>query len=198
MNHSAQIVIREAAEADREAIAGVLLEAYSEYSAVLPEPFWAQYRDSILDSVHGNAPVSRIVAELDGQIIGSVLLFTSSEAAYGRPELDIHTPIIRLLAVSPAVRGRGVARLLIREAARQSALLGAASLNLHTSDMMASAIRLYEKLGFQRAYETDIKNGDTLVKGYRLELPVSAGLQTQANLHLHSLSGNVPPSFRGR
>lgn len=177
MNHSAEIVIREAAEADREAVAGVLLESYSEYSAVLPEPFWAEYRDSILDSVHGNAPVSRIVAELNGQIVGSVLLFTSSEAAYGRPELGIHTPIIRLLAVSPAVRGRGVARLLISEAARQSVLLGAASLNLHTSDMMASAIRLYEKLGFQRAYDTDIKNGDTLVKGYRLELPVSAGLQ---------------------
>lgn len=179
MNISAEIVIREAADADREAIAGVLLEAYSEYSAVLPAPSWADYRDSILDSVHGDAPVSRIVAELGGQIVGSVLLFTSSEAAYGRPELGIHTPIIRLLAVSPAVRGRGVARLLIHEAAGRAIALGAASLNLHTSDMMASAVRLYEGLGFKRAYETDLKNGDTLVKGYRLDLPVSASLQTK-------------------
>lgn len=179
MNHSAELVIREAAASDREAIASVLLEAYSEYAAVLPGPFWEEYRDSILSSVHGDAPVSRIVAELDGQIVGSVLLFTSSEAAYGRPELSIHTPIIRLLAVSPAVRGRGVARLLIREAAARAIALGGASLNLHTSDMMASAIRLYEGLGFKRAYETDLKNGDTLVKGYRLELPVSAGPQAE-------------------
>ncbi|MEK4044467.1 GNAT family N-acetyltransferase [Paenibacillus sp. FSL H8-0048] len=179
MNHSTGLVIREAAAADREAIAGVLLEAYSEYAAVLPEPFWEEYRDSILGSVHGDGPVSRIVAELDGQIVGSVLLFTSSEAAYGRAELGIHTPIIRLLAVAPEVRGHGVARLLIREAAGRALALGAASLNLHTSDMMASAIRLYEGLGFKRAYETDLKNGDTLVKGYRLELPVSAGPQAE-------------------
>ncbi|OMF89249.1 GNAT family N-acetyltransferase [Paenibacillus sp. FSL R7-0337] len=179
MNHSTELVIREAVASDRGAIAGVLLEAYSEYAAVLPEPFWAEYRDSILGSVHGDAPVFRIVAELDGQIVGSVLLFTSSEAAYGRPELDIHTPIIRLLAVSPAVRARGVARLLIQEAAERAIALGAASLNLHTSDMMASAIRLYERLGFKRAYETDLKNGDTLVKGYRLELPVSADPQVE-------------------
>jgi hypothetical protein len=41
--------------------------------------------------------------------------------------------------------------------------------------MMASAIRLYEKLGFKRAYETDLRNGDTLVKGYRLDLLESSG-----------------------
>jgi hypothetical protein len=33
MDISAEIIIREATDTDREAIAGVLLEAYSEYSA---------------------------------------------------------------------------------------------------------------------------------------------------------------------
>ncbi|MNI78867.1 hypothetical protein D3C73_1352820 [compost metagenome] len=35
---------------------------------------------------------------------------------------------------------------------------------------MASAIRLYQRLGFKRAYETDLMNGDTLVQGFRLDL----------------------------
>ncbi|WNS40874.1 GNAT family N-acetyltransferase [Paenibacillus sp. MMS20-IR301] len=175
MYTAAELIIRDATDADREAIASVLLEAYSEYSAVLPEAYWTEYRDSILDSVHGDTPAARIVAELDEVIVGSVLLFTSSAAAYGRPEMGIVTPIIRLLAVSPGARGRGAALLLIREAAARSLALGASSLNLHTSDMMASAIRLYERLGFQRAYETDIHNGSTLVKGYRLELSVTGG-----------------------
>lgn len=99
-----------------------------------------------------------------------MLLFTSSEAAYGRPELGINAPILRLLAVSTAARGRGIATLLIGEAVRRSREQGAAALHLHTSDMMASAIKLYEHLGFTRAYETDIMNGETLVKGYRLDL----------------------------
>ncbi|KWX70298.1 GCN5 family acetyltransferase [Paenibacillus riograndensis] len=174
MSNSKEILIRNAVDSDRDAIAKVLLEAYGQYAAELPEPFWAEYRRSILDSVHGTAPYARIVAEIDNRIVGSVLLFLSSEEAYGRPELGIRSPIIRLLAVSPSVRGRGIAVLLIREAARRSIGLGAATLNLHTSDMMASAIKLYERLGFQRAYETDIMNGDTLVKGYCLDLGASS------------------------
>ncbi|KWX72388.1 GNAT family N-acetyltransferase [Paenibacillus jilunlii] len=170
MSNSKEILIRNAADSDRDAVAAVLLEAYGQYAAELPEPFWAEYRRSILDSVHGTAPYARIVAEIDNRIVGSVLLFLSSEEAYGRPELGIHSPIIRLLGVSPSVRGRGIAVLLIREAARRAIALGAATLNLHTSDMMASAIKLYERLGFKRAYETDIMNGNTLVKGYCLDL----------------------------
>lgn len=62
---------------------------------------------------------------------------------------------------------------MIQEAARRSIQLGATTLNLHTSDMMASAVKLYERLGFERAYDTDIYNGESLVKGYRIELPGS-------------------------
>ncbi|CAH1218179.1 hypothetical protein PAECIP111892_04558 [Paenibacillus auburnensis] len=167
---SKEIIIREAVDSDREAIAGVLLDAYSQYSAFLPVAYWFEYRDSILDSIHGNAPAARIIAEADKQIVGSALLFTSSETAYGKPELGIHSPVLRLLAVSPDARGRGIATLLIQDAARRSLEWGASTLNLHTSDMMASAIKLYERLGFKRAYDTDIMNGETLVKGYQLDL----------------------------
>ena len=172
MENSKKVIIRDAEDTDREAIAKVLLEAYGQYSTDIPEPFWTEYRDSIRDSVYGDGPAARIIAEVDKEIVGSVLLFLSSEAAYGRPELGIHSPIIRLLAVSPNARGLGLATLLIQEAARRSLELGASTLNLHTSDMMASAVKLYEKLGFERAYETDIMNGDTLVKGFCLNLHV--------------------------
>lgn len=165
-----EVIIREATEHDREAIAEVLLNAYNQYSTFLPEPYWVEYRNSIRDSVYGDGPAARIIAEINNEIVGSVQLFLSSEAAYGKPELDIHSPIIRLLAVAPTARGRGIAGLLVQEAVRRSIALGAKTLNLHTSDMMASAVKLYHRLGFERAYETDIMNGETLVKGYRLDL----------------------------
>lgn len=167
---SKEIIIRDALDSDREAIATVLLDAYSQYSDFLPEAFWLEYKQSILDSVHGDAPSARIIAAADKQVVGSVLLFTSSETAYGRPELGIHSPVLRLLAVSTAARGRGIATLLIQEAARRALASGASTLHLHSSDMMVSAIRLYERLGFKRAYETDMKNGGTLVQGFQLDL----------------------------
>ncbi|MEK4188494.1 MULTISPECIES: GNAT family N-acetyltransferase [Paenibacillus] len=167
---SQKIIIREAENKDRNAIADVLLDAYHQYSEIMPEPLWLEYRKSLLDSVHGDAPLVRIIAEIDRKIVGSALLFSSSETAYGKPELGIHSPILRLLAVSPSARGLGVATLLIHEAAQRSLQLGATTLNLHTSEMMSSAIKLYQRLGFNRAYETDLMNGDTLVQSFRLDL----------------------------
>ncbi len=74
--------------------------------AVLPPEGWQQYKDNIVASVDGVSPSARIIAVIDGEIVGSSLLFLSSQAAYGAPELEIHTPIIRLLAVSPSARGK--------------------------------------------------------------------------------------------
>ncbi|MEK5057431.1 GNAT family N-acetyltransferase [Paenibacillus sp. FSL H7-0326] len=163
------VIIRDAEEWEADMIAEVMVEAYGQYALTMPPDRWEEYRESIKASVYGSAPVARLIALTEGNIVGSVQMFHSSESAYGKPEMGIHSPIIRLLAVSPAARGLGIATLLIQEAARRSIQLGASTLNLHTSDMMASAVKLYERLGFKRAFDTDIWNGDTLVKGYRIE-----------------------------
>lgn len=165
-----EVFIRDAREDEREQIAKVMLEAYQQYAFEMPRERWEEYRANIRSSVYGNGPYARLVAELNGEIVGSVQLFLNSEAAYGRSDLSIHSPIIRLLAVSPYARRRGIAKRLIREAARRSLELGAQTLYLHTSDMMAAAVKLYESLGFERAYEADTTNGETLVKSYKIQL----------------------------
>ncbi|MVP02437.1 GNAT family N-acetyltransferase [Paenibacillus lutrae] len=170
MGSQLDLCVREAADSDRDAVLAVMLDAYGEYAGQMAADRWQQYREAIVQSVQGPGPVARIVAELAGQIVGSVQLFVSSEAAYGRPELEIDTPIIRYLSVSPRARGRGIATLLIKESVRRSLALGSATLHLHTSDMMAPAIRLYERLGFERAPDKEFYNGDILVKSYRLHL----------------------------
>lgn len=178
MNSMQEVIVRDAHDWECEAVAAVMLESYQQYAFDLSTERWDEYRDSIRNSAYSHAPHARIVAELAGEIVGSVQLFLSSEDAYGKPEMGIRSPIIRLLAVSPGFRGRGIATLLIQEAARRSIQLGATTLNLHTSDMMASAVKLYERLGFERAYDTDTFNGEHLVKGYRIELPGSLLLQS--------------------
>ncbi|WP_258235104.1 GNAT family N-acetyltransferase, partial [Paenibacillus agaridevorans] len=74
-------------------------------------------------------------------------------------------------------RGAGVATELIRASAAYAREQGAATLHLHTSDLMDAAIRLYERLGFERAYDKEFMNGDILVKSYRLHLADSTLLQ---------------------
>ncbi|MBW7475351.1 GNAT family N-acetyltransferase [Paenibacillus oenotherae] len=164
------IVVRDAADHDREAIEAVLLEAYSQYELLLPAERWEQYKIDIVKATTSAAVKARLVAELDGAIVGSVFLYASSEAAYGLPELSINTPIMRLLAVAKGARGRGVATELIRASVSRSRHWGADTLHLHTTDLMESAIRLYERLGFERATDKDLIKGDSVVKSYRLHL----------------------------
>ena len=80
-------------------------------------------------------------------------------------------PEVRLLAVAPAGRGRGVGEGLMRECVRRARARGAPILALHTTDMMRTAMRLYGRLGFVRAPELDVRVAPSLtVKGYRLDL----------------------------
>lgn len=167
------IRVREVQPEEIAQVLEVVLRAYEQYEQELPGQLWEQYRASIQASIIENQPHpphAHLVAEQDGRIIGSVQLFLSSEEAYGRAELGIESPIIRLLSVSPEARGRGVATLLIQESVQRAIGLRASSLYLHTSDMMQSAVKLYERLGFERAYDKEFYNGHVLVKSYRLRL----------------------------
>lgn len=164
------ILIRDAVSSDIEALKKVLLGAYSQYESLLDKERWDQYKADMIKAVIDPGVKARIVAELDGEIVGSVFLYPSSDAAYGLPELNIHTPIMRLLAVSREVRGLGIAKELIRASVRRSMEWGADTLHLHTNDLMYAAVRLYEQLGFERANDKDIIKGDSVVKSYRLHL----------------------------
>jgi GNAT superfamily N-acetyltransferase len=174
-----KVIVRDAEVEDRAAIISVLLDAYQQYEQTLSAKRWAQYRDSIMQAVDSAQTKARLVAEVNGEIVGSVFVFDSSVTAYGSAELDIRNPIIRLLGVSREARGLGVATELIRSSANLALEWNADTLHLHTSDMMDSAVRLYERLGFERAYDKEFMNGDLLVKSYRLRLRETALLQAR-------------------
>jgi ribosomal protein S18 acetylase RimI-like enzyme len=57
---------------------------------------------------------------------------------------------IRLLAVHPDARGRGIARDLTMHVIERAKQDSAAVIGLHTSTLMTSARRLYYGLGFQQ------------------------------------------------
>ncbi|PZT53257.1 GNAT family N-acetyltransferase [Paenibacillus silvae] len=175
---SRELIIREAAANEGHLLEAVLYEAYSQYEQELPQDAWFAYKAGIAEAIRKSSTIAKLVAELDGEIVGSVFVYDSSETAYGNAALGIHSPIIRLLGVTGKARGRGVATELIRASVKLARKRGADTLYLHTSDMMGAAIRLYERLGFERALDKEfMTGGNTLVKSYRLQLADTPLLQ---------------------
>lgn len=94
-----------------------------------------------------------------GQVLGAVVLAhrggpLALTAREGEAE-------IRMLAVDPQARGRGVGEALVRECLNRAALppLSAHTMVLHTQPLMLAAQRLYERLGFVRVPERDLTLG---------------------------------------
>ncbi len=170
------IAIRGARPEDRDAILAVTLAAYEQYADTLTPPSWAMYRRNIQATLADVGTAAQIVAEGEGALLGAVLLFPAG-TVMGNPgvaSITLEWPEVRLLAVAPAARGKGVARRLMDECIQRARAAGAPALTLHTADMMAVAMRLYERMGFTRAPELDLRPApEILAKGYKRMLPRS-------------------------
>jgi GNAT superfamily N-acetyltransferase len=92
--------------------------------------------------------------------------------AFSTPdEGPLACPEVRLLAVAPEARGQGIGTALMEECIRRARGLGSPCLNLHTTDMMQVAMRMYERMGFVRAPELDFHpDPKVTVKAYRFDL----------------------------
>lgn len=167
---SNRLIIRESKPDELDKIKKVLIEAYEQYAAILTKEQWENYKNSIIDAAEKSKTKTKLVAIADNVLLGACFIYDSAEKAYGLTDLEIEYPIIRLIGVSPKARGLGIATELIRASCNLSLEWGTDRIVLHTSDMMKSAIRLYEKLGFKRAKQYEFMNGNILVKSYELNI----------------------------
>jgi GNAT superfamily N-acetyltransferase len=92
-----------------------------------------------------------IIAELQNKFAGAVAYFrpNSQKAAF----FDQRWPIIRMLVVDPAFRGKGVGRALSDECIARAKRDGSPIIALHTSPIMSVALPMYLKMGFVKAYD---------------------------------------------
>jgi GNAT superfamily N-acetyltransferase len=171
---SSNLLIRDARSEELEAMRDVTLAAYAEYESFLPPFAWKEYRDDMVETVGGGGPpAERIVAERDGTIVGSVILYPGN-TTFVAPDGTVVTlalPEVRLLSVPPEERGKGIGAALMKECVRRARQAGAVALALHTTDMMQVAMQMYERMGFVRVPETDFQPAPgVVIKGYRLDL----------------------------
>ncbi|MBQ0988548.1 GNAT family N-acetyltransferase [Micromonospora sp. H61] len=80
-----------------------------------------------------------LIVRDEAKIVGCVALVRSSDDVF---ELS-------KMAVTPAVRGKGIGRQLIQAAIDRARTLGATTLFLGSSTKLPNAVRLYESAGFK-------------------------------------------------
>jgi ribosomal protein S18 acetylase RimI-like enzyme len=158
-----KIRIREGVPAEQDQAEALVKTAYREFQPLFPEQVWQAWMDNIRETVHSRAGVL-IVAESGGKIQGVVKFYPdASQAAMGKWPREAAS--MRILAVHPDSRGKGVGTLLARECVRRARNL--ATIYLYTGTFMEAARHIYEKLGFTRAPEFDRDPGPI---AYRLDL----------------------------
>lgn len=146
------LTFRDARHADVDAVA--VLEAES-----FPCPWKRDYFGS---EIGAPGRFNRVVRDSRGQLVAYVF------CAYGGGEFHVHK-----IAVDPAFRGRGIARILMAEVLDRARLSRSEEVYLEVRPSNTAARQLYESLGFRqvdrrRDYYSD--GEDALV----LSLPISA------------------------
>lgn len=173
---AAPLRIRDARPGEHAAIAALTLAAYAEYATLMEPSAWAALEQAVRTALASGEAAQRIVAEQDGVLVGSVMLYPPAADAYGGEVAHGSWPELRLLAVAREARGCGVGEALVHECVRRARTTGAPALGLHTSRSMRVARRMYERLGFVRAPEHDFQPpGAEIVEAYRLLLGDAAG-----------------------
>jgi ribosomal protein S18 acetylase RimI-like enzyme len=134
------VSVRTATAADDDALREIDATAWTA-AAGFPSVLAAAGTRPFFDEAH--PPEAHVVAELDGVVVGYVRLAPATPLPESR-----HVMAVNGIAVSPAVRGRGVARALLTAAEERAREGGADKLSLRVFATNAPARRLYEEAGF--------------------------------------------------
>ncbi|PLT30054.1 GNAT family N-acetyltransferase [Peribacillus deserti] len=164
------VIIRDASDSELPYIREQRVASYQEHAVNIPGGHWTALKQAISSEADVQAGAQRIVAESEGKIIGSVVLFPAKSDAYEGYVEELDYPEIRMLAVAPEARGKGAGALLVSECIKRAKEQGYSSIGLHTGEFMEGAMRLYERLSFERLPQYDFEPaGDgIIVKAYRL------------------------------
>lgn len=142
--------IRLIRDAEIAAVSALTVEAYT--SSYEINGNYLNELGRVAERVHTQQVWVAVDAETD-ELLGTV-----STPLRGERLSDFAQPSdmdFRLLATTPAARGRGIGRALVEHCAALARERGASRLVLHTGADMDLAVRLYEGMGFDRLTEIE-------------------------------------------
>ncbi|MCP3384157.1 GNAT family N-acetyltransferase [Bradyrhizobium sp. CCGUVB4N] len=137
-------MLRDYRDDDAEAIIRVALAAFAEFEQHYSD--WPLFNTHVAKMPTLARTGEIILAEHDGQIVGAVAYVgpKAPKPAFFEPAW----PIIRMLVVDPAARGKGIGRRLTEECLRRAERDQASVIALHTTPIMTVALPMYQRMGF--------------------------------------------------
>ncbi|MGA9344761.1 MAG: GNAT family N-acetyltransferase [Nocardioidaceae bacterium] len=173
---SDKVEIRLAHDDELDAVGHLTLDGYVHDGLLSVD---AEYAAELVDAAHRSREAELLVAVVDGEVVGTVTFCPP-----GSPLRELSRDgeaEFRMLAVSPAARGRGVARSLVERCVARSLELGLAELVICSMREMTTAHRLYERLGFVRDPALDwTPVPDVVLLAYRRNLQPDAAAEFSA------------------
>ncbi|MBN8230076.1 GNAT family N-acetyltransferase [Corallococcus macrosporus] len=166
-----RVILREARPEDDKVVGELLVEAYTtQYAKLMPEVVYSEERKAFLRDVASRRKVCTIlVAELDGEIAGTVALYPPG--APGTEAWLPNTADLRALATSVRFQGQGLAQPLLAETEALAKRWGVDAISLHVRRGAKGVARLYERRGYQRKPEGDIDRlPDVYLEAYLLPM----------------------------
>jgi ribosomal protein S18 acetylase RimI-like enzyme len=130
---------------DAEAVNAVALAAFAQYRGVYSD--WEALALGV-GAMADLAETAEIVVAEDAERIAGAIAYVPP---FAQPRADFFPPewpIIRMLVVDPAARGRGLGRALTQACVERARRDGAEAIALHTSPAMEVALALYLRMGF--------------------------------------------------
>ncbi|HEX8701435.1 MAG TPA: GNAT family N-acetyltransferase [Myxococcaceae bacterium] len=163
-------LIREARPEDDAAIGELLVDAFiTQYAKKLPEVVYTEERKRHLrDVATKRAVASVLVAEVDGEVVGTVALFPP-----GAPGAEVWTPNtadLRHLATSVRYHGQGLSRPLLDAAEALARQWAVDAVALHVRKGVEGVARMYMQRGYVRTPEGDLVLPTVTLEAYLLRL----------------------------
>jgi GNAT superfamily N-acetyltransferase len=140
------IRIRDYAPSDAEDLNRIAVSAFEQFRDHYDD--WPAMRAGLSKTSDLSATGEIVVAEFQNRIAGAVTYFgpDKRKAAF----FDPYWPVIRMLVVDPAFRGKGLGRILSMECIARAKRDGSSVIALHTSPIMTIALPMYLGMGFSR------------------------------------------------
>jgi ribosomal protein S18 acetylase RimI-like enzyme len=166
------VVIRPVRRDEYARLGAITVSAYVELDGHVHEPDYERQLADIAGRAEAEATV--VLAAVDdgdgGRVLGGVTYVRDATSPMAEHAQN-GAASIRMLAVDPAVQGRGVGRALTEACIDRARADGADDLVLHSTPWMTTAHRLYEGLGFVRDPSIDLTPVPGIdLLGFRLHL----------------------------